>query len=331
MRSGLRLRSRGGRTSPHWDALPSDEVPFDELRDASPLSTRSDVESTLVAPTGRSAETLPPLARELATGRGPEALRAPEPWESEGKGEEGEEREGKEGEEEEVFVPYGTKTFRELRRRILSSLFVVIALSLGAFAFSNVLLAWLVAPGRGLRFVYLEPLEPFFTSLKIAVVFGTACSLPWVLLQLRAFLRPRLKERIEAFGTGMIAAATGLFIGGVWFAWRLVLPLGLDFLVSFGGPTLQARISIAEYTSFVLMFLLVFGLLAEMPIVLLVAGGLGLVSAEGLARHRGALIVGSFVLAAVITPPDVVTQTLLALPMLVLLEITILLMRIAGH
>lgn len=219
----------------------------------------------------------------------------------------------------------------DLRRRILSCLFFAMVLTLGAFAVSDRILGILVRPGKGLTFVFLDPLEPFFTALKVSVVTGCVLALPWVLLQIRAVLRRRFGRRAEKLSVGAVAASTALFVAGALFAWGLVLPVGLDFLVSFGGPSLTARISIAEYTSFVLLFLLVFGLLAQMPIVLLVAASLGAVTSDGLARHRGMLVVGAFVVAAVVTPPDVVTQTLMALPMIVLLEITIVLMRLAGH
>ena len=157
---------------------------------------------------------------------------------------------------------------------------------------------------------------------------GVVVASPVVLYQLWAFIAPGLRREEKSWFLPLIFFSPLLFLLGVGFAFKIAFPLGLKFLIRFQTPSLEPLFSISNYISFITFFLLGFGSVFELPVVALVLTKLGLVSPHLLRSKRKHAVVILFILAAVLTPPDVVTQLLLVIPLLVLYEVSIWVSRI---
>ncbi len=217
----------------------------------------------------------------------------------------------------------------ELRKRILLSLVVVAVAAVAAYFFSRYLqdlLTWPVG-----RLVFLAPTEAFFTRLKIAVFAGLAVASPFVFYQFWRFVRPALMENEARYISLAVVSSTVFFAGGLAFALLVVLPIGIRFLLSFETPELTAMISISRYVDFAGMMLLAFGLVFQLPVVFFFLTRLGIVKPRFLSKHRKAAIVTLLVAAAVLTPPDIFTQLLMAVPLLALYEFSLLVSRLAAR
>ncbi|CAN5129383.1 twin-arginine translocase subunit TatC [soil metagenome] len=181
----------------------------------------------------------------------------------------------------------------------------------------------------GTRLKYLSPTEPFFITLKLAILVGFLFAFPVVLYQIWAFFSPALMpaERrliIPALYLGLV-----LFASGVALAYKIVLPVTLRFTMGFQTASLEQSIVIGEYMSVVIRLLLAFGIVFEMPIVILVLSVLGVVTPEFLAEKRRHAIVSITALSSIITPGDVITITLMMMvPLILLYELSIVLSRV---
>lgn len=178
--------------------------------------------------------------------------------------------------------------------------------------------------------IFIHPAEAFFAYLKLAFFTGILLSAPFILYQIWRYITPALYKHEKRYFRSAAAFGTGLFFAGVAFAFFVVLPLGIGFLVRMGGPELQAVFTIGNYISFSMIFLIAFGLVFELPVVIYVLVKLGVVSRRSLAAKRKYVFVLAFVLAAIITPSvDPFTQTVTAVPLLLLYELSIFLARFA--
>jgi len=210
----------------------------------------------------------------------------------------------------------------ELRRRLIVILASVFLFSLASYFYASKILALLIRPVG--KLVFIKPQEAFLSYLKIALLSGMFLSLPVIFYQIWKFVSVGLlpRERKYIFTYGPISFF--LFLIGAGFSYQVVLPLGLRFLVDrFSSDTLQSMLSISNYISFVGMFLLAFGVVFELPLVVLFLTKVGLVTPQTLRRRRREVVVGIFILAALMTPPDAFTQFLLAVPLLFLYEISL--------
>jgi len=217
----------------------------------------------------------------------------------------------------------------ELRKRILVSLVVVVVAAVVAYFFSRYLQDFLTWPVD--KLVFLAPTEAFFTRLKIAVFAGLAAASPFVFYQFWRFVRPALMESEATYISLAVASSTVFFAGGLAFAVFVVLPIGIRFLLSFETPELVAMISISRYVDFAGMMLLAFGLVFQLPVVVFFLTRLGIVKPSFLSRHRKVALVTLLVVAAVLTPPDIFTQLLMAVPLLTLYELSLLVSRLAAR
>lgn len=211
----------------------------------------------------------------------------------------------------------------ELRRRIFISLAAVAVCSCLAFwKIQDILSFLMIYPVDHL--VFFSPVEAFMEYCKLAFFTGLIIASPIVLFQLWSFVSPGLTGRERgAFLAAMPFSAT-LFLGGAAFAFFVVLPWALKFLINFPGPEVVPVISISKYLSFVIMLLLVFGIVFELPVAVFLLSKLGIVTPSVLSRNRKYAILAIFVLAAVLTPtPDAFTQVAMAVPLIVLYEISI--------
>lgn len=220
----------------------------------------------------------------------------------------------------------------ELRWRIIWSL---AALVVGvAIAFVLVLrldlLTWMQGPIlpflHGRKLVYTHPGDGFSILLQTAIIVGIVLALPVILYQVWAFLAPALHRHERRVVMPVIVGAVGLFVAGASLAWYFVLPMTLRFLFNLGDKAFDQMITVGEYFGFVTSMVLAMGAVFELPIAVLLLSAFGLVTPQFLSRFRRHAFVGSYVVAAFITPGDLfVTSVALMLPLYLLYEASILL------
>jgi sec-independent protein translocase protein TatC len=226
----------------------------------------------------------------------------------------------------------------ELRWRILWSLLALIIASVIGFVLVDQLrvMELLIRPIEpfleGERLKYLSPLDPFFVTIKLAIVTGFVLSSPIIIYQIWAFLAPALLPSEKRVIVPALYMGLVLFMTGVALAYRIVLPITLQFTMGFQTGFLEQNIVVGPYMAMVTRLLLAFGLVFELPVVILILSALGLVTPEFLASKRRHAIAGITILAAVITPGDVVTVTVMMMvPLILLYEFSILLSRLVSR
>lgn len=220
-----------------------------------------------------------------------------------------------------------TDHLRDLRYRVLRAILgIFIGMGVSLY-FSEHLLAVIRAPvlphlQGGL--VFTGVLDKFMAHIKIGLLGGVILSCPYWLYHLWKFISPGLYEKERKYAVGFIVSGTVLFGIGVCFVYFLVLPAAFEFLFNIGGNIDKPMITIDDYLSFFTMTTLMFGLAFEMPLVLIVLALIGVIDAQFLRSKRRYAIVAMSAIAAVITPPDVVSMLMLFFPLLMLYEIAIL-------
>jgi sec-independent protein translocase protein TatC len=228
----------------------------------------------------------------------------------------------------------------ELRNRLMYSCVAIMIGFLICYFFSEQIYAFLVRPladiyqgQTGRRMIYTGLAEAFFTYVKVAFWAGAFLTFPVVAVQLWMFIAPGLyRTEKQAFLPFLVATPILFFLGGA-MAYYIVFPLAWRFFVSFetpGGPgmlpiELEARV--AEYLSLVMKLIFAFGLCFQLPVALTLMGRVGLITSQQLAGNRRYAIVAVFAVAAVLTPPDVISQVGLAVPILILYELSIIAVR----
>jgi sec-independent protein translocase protein TatC len=252
----------------------------------------------------------------------------------------------------------------ELRTRLIYAIIAVFTLAIVAYAFKEPLLyiliqplqdsfqvsdlidkvrAWLLAqgvfePGEVERMVrvlapngliFIHPVEAFFSYLKLSLYTGLLVGMPVVLFQVWKFVMPALYRHERRYFVNMLVFGSFLFYLGVAFCFLLVLPLALKFLIGIGGPILTPMFTMGNYISFSMLFMLVFGLSFEMPLVMYVLVKLGIVEHRTLVEQWRFVLLGAFVVGAMFTPPDVFTQVAMASSIIVLYGVGLLLTRFA--
>ncbi len=215
----------------------------------------------------------------------------------------------------------------ELRKRLIICVLTIVGCAILSYFYSDRILSILKRPFPH-SLVFIAPQEPFVITLKIAIFGGIIFALPMIIYQLWQFVSSGLKKKEKKYLLYYIPFSLLLFLSGASFAYFLVIPVGLRFLLGFGGSSLEPMISISRYLSFITLMILAFGVVFELPLVFLFLAGIGVVTPEFLAKKRKLFIIAIFVLAAILTPPDVFTQILLALPLVLLYELSILLTKI---
>lgn len=220
---------------------------------------------------------------------------------------------------------------QELRRRIFVSVFALILLSVVCFVFIQHFVDAALSLSEGFSFVYLSPAELLTSYMKLSVVLGLVFASPIILWQIWAFVQPGLTQREASSVRGAIVSGFACFMLGVAFCYFIILPLTLRFLYEFNGSVdIAANISFDNYMSFVLKMLVAFGVVFEMPVLMYLLARLGIVKPEALIKARKYAILVVFIVAALITPPDVLSQLMTAVPMLGLYEVSIAVSRAAA-
>ncbi|HEY7657563.1 MAG TPA: twin-arginine translocase subunit TatC [Burkholderiales bacterium] len=224
----------------------------------------------------------------------------------------------------------------ELRDRLLRMLIAVGVVFVLLFPFASDLYDFLAYPlmrtlPEGSKMVAIGVVTPFLIPVKIAALVAFAIALPYVLYQVWAFVAPGLYAHERRLVMPLVIASTVLFFVGVAFCYFFVFGMVFDFIYKIAPKSISVAPDIENYLNFAITMFLAFGVTFEVPIVVLILTRMGVVTLEQLAGVRPYFIVGAFVVAAIVTPPDVISQLLLAIPMCVLYEVGLLAARLFGR
>ncbi|MFW5639944.1 MAG: twin-arginine translocase subunit TatC [Thermodesulfobacteriota bacterium] len=233
---------------------------------------------------------------------------------------------------EEEKMPFTTH-LEELRNRLIKSFIAVTVCFVAAYGFKEQLFEILTRPlmqvmGKDDALIFTGLPEAFFTYLKSAFLAALLVASPVIIYQFWMFVAPGLYQREKRILLPVVFLSVIFFLGGALFGYYVVFPYGFEFFLGFADENLRALPSMREYLGFATKLLLAFGLVFELPLVLTAMSRMGIVSVEFLKKNRKYALLLFFIGAAIITPPDVVTQVMMALPLMVLYEISIIGARI---
>ena len=213
----------------------------------------------------------------------------------------------------------------ELRDRLLRAVGAVLLLFVVTAPFANTLYEYLAAPlmsalPEGNTMISTEPHGPFFVPFKFAFAFATAVAMPYLLYQLWAFVAPGLYDSEKRLAIPLLISSSGLFYLGILFAYFIVFPVIFAFFTSTAPEGVAVMTDINAYLSFVLKLFFAFGLAFEVPVATVLMVRMGVTTTTSLAAKRPYIIVGAFVVGMLLTPPDLFSQTMLAIPVWILFE-----------
>ena len=220
----------------------------------------------------------------------------------------------------------------ELRTRLLKAAITVFVVLIALVPFANRLYSELAAPlvarlPQGAHLIATEVASPFITPLKLAIYTALFICMPVILYQLWAFVRPGLYKKEKRLARPLLVATVVLFYLGCAFAYFLVLPAAFRFLTAVTPSGVEMMTDITHYLDFVMLMFFAFGLCFEVPVAVVVLAATGIVDVARLRSSRRYAIVGAFVIAALITPPDITSMIMLAIPMVLLYELGIFAVR----
>ena len=233
-------------------------------------------------------------------------------------------------EEKQPFLSH----LEELRKRLISS---AIAVGLGfsvCYFFSERIFLILIKPLKavmpeGDQLIFTALPEMFLAYLKVALVAGILMASPYLFYQMWMFVAPGLYKQERSLVVPFVLASTLLFVGGALFGYFVVFPFGFKFFIGFSNEYVKALPSVKQYFGFALKLLFAFGVVFELPVIIFFLTKLGLVTTELLRKKRKYAILMTFVAAAILTPPDVITQCMMAGPLIILYEVGIIVSRFA--
>ena len=228
-----------------------------------------------------------------------------------------------------------TAHLQELRKRLILSFITIGVGFVICYTFSQSLFDLLAKPllkimPTGGSLIFTSVAEAFFTYMKVAFIAGLILSSPFVLYQIWAFVAPGLYRHEKRYAIPFVLAGSFFFVLGIFFAYFIAIPIGFKFLLGYASDFIKPMPSMQEYLSFSIKFLLAFGLVFEFPVVLVLLARVGVIDAKMMARQRKYAILLIFIFAAVMTPPDLISQVLMALPLMGLYELSIILSKIFG-
>jgi len=226
------------------------------------------------------------------------------------------------GGEEQPFISH----LVELRDRLLRVVLVVIVIFLALTPFANWLFTQLAGPlmahlPEGSSMVAIDVASPFFTPFKLAMVLSIFIAIPYILYQAWAFIAPGLYFHEKQRTLPLLVSSTILFYVGAAFAYFVVFPLVFGFLTHTAPQGVEVMTDISRYLDFVLTLFFAFGIAFEVPVAVVLLVWSGVVSPQSLKEKRAYVVVGAFVIGMLLTPPDIISQTLLAIPMWLLFEV----------
>jgi sec-independent protein translocase protein TatC len=220
----------------------------------------------------------------------------------------------------------------ELRSRLIRAVAAVVVVFLALYPFKNELYTWLARPllakmPKGASLIATEVAAPFVVPFKFTLVVACFLAMPFILYQAWRFIAPGLYTRERRLALPIVALSALLFYGGAAFAYYVVFSLAFGFFVSSAPEGITVMTDMSRYLDFVLTLLFSFGVAFQVPIVAVVLVWTGVTTPQAMVAKRSYVIVGAFVAGAILTPPDVLSQTLLAIPMWLLFEAGVLMSR----
>ena len=216
----------------------------------------------------------------------------------------------------------------DLRKRLTISTITVVVMFFACFTFYEPILEWMMAPVKhalpaGTSMIAVEIQETFFTAMKVAFFGGFIISLPVIFWQLWLFLAPGLYDHEKKLVVPFVFFATLMFLLGASFAYYIVVPVGFDFLIAFGNSVVSVLPSIGKYVGFFTKLLIGFGIAFELPVITFFLAKIGIVNDQMLKDFFRYAVVLIFIISAILTPPDVISQVLMAAPLLILYGVSI--------
>lgn len=217
----------------------------------------------------------------------------------------------------------------ELRKRLIACAIAIGAGFAISYFFAEELFQILIAPLKavmpeGDRLIFTALPEMFFTYLKVAFISGIMLVAPYIFYQLWLFIAPGLYKNEKKYVIPFVIISTLLFVGGALFGYFVVFPFGFKFFISFTNEYVKALPSVKQYFGFAVKLLFAFGIVFELPVVIFFLTKMGVVTPALLRKNRKYAILMTFIVAAILTPPDVITQCMMAGPLIILYEIGIL-------
>lgn len=209
----------------------------------------------------------------------------------------------------------------ELRKRLIYASIVLLVAIAVSYNFSETIVKRIVDIAGNINFVFIAPAELLMAYVKIAVIGGFVVAGPFLLLQIWLFVSPGLNKNEKRTIAVSLFVGGLFFIAGVVFAYIVILPIMLQFFMGFQIEQIEEMISFSNYLTFVINTLLSFGIIFELPIIMVILTRFRIIKVSFIKKNRKYMILIIFVVAAILTPPDVITQTLLAGPMILLFEI----------
>ncbi|WP_353892308.1 twin-arginine translocase subunit TatC [Proteinivorax hydrogeniformans] len=211
----------------------------------------------------------------------------------------------------------------ELRARIIVTAISILLGTMASYIFIDEIVNLITMPAGHLDFVYLSPPELFLAYIKISIIFGMIVASPIILYQIWAFVMPSINKKEKVYVFFAIILSSVFFIGGVIFSYLSIIPLTIDFFVEMSGEDILPMFSFSNYTSFITSILLAFGVAFQLPLLVLLLTQLRLIKPKLLKKSRKFIILAIFLMSSILTPPDVISQMLLAGPMIILFEMSI--------
>ncbi len=216
----------------------------------------------------------------------------------------------------------------ELRDRLLRSVLSVLLIFVGLFYFANDIYTFVSEPLRALlpegsTMIATEVASPFLTPFKLTMVASAFLAMPYILFQLWSFVAPGMYKKEKMLAIPLMVSSVLLFYAGAAFAYYVVFPLIFSFFTTVGPGDVTIMTDINRYLDFVLKLFFAFGLAFEIPIAAVLMIKVGITTADDLAKKRPYILVGCFILGMLLTPPDVISQSLLAIPMWILFEVCV--------
>ena len=212
----------------------------------------------------------------------------------------------------------------ELRKRLIIIVIVNFVAAILLFSQTEIIMSYLLEVNPGMELVYTTPSELLTVYIQLSLILAVTICSPITVYQVWAFIEKGLYEKEKKAILFTLIFGVVFFIIGVAFCYFMVLPTTLEFFVRIAIEEVSSMLSIHSYVSFVNMMLLAFGLVFEMPVIIFLLSKLGIIKPEFLKKNRGIIIVAIFIFASIITPPDVISQLMLGIPMVILLEFSIL-------
>ena len=220
----------------------------------------------------------------------------------------------------------------ELRDRLIKSLFSILVIFIGLVYFANDIYEFVAAPlvahlPSTATMIATDVTAPFFAPFKLTLFVALFGAIPWILRQIWGFIAPGLYQHEKRMLMPILASSILLFYGGIAFCYFIVLPIILGFFTSVGPQMMTLAPDISSYLGFVLKLFFAFGVAFEIPVAIMLLCWSGATTTQSLKQKRPYIVVGVFVVAMFLTPPDVLSQTLLAIPMLLLFELGLILAK----